>query len=197
MATAALGEVPGVNARPILDDRFHDDHADKTNHLNNIWKMLAVLLAITAARLVYLSIKKVIKHLRSQSILSFLPSQSAVSTVVVALSSETDRVIVPMITLPLPPSVFSLKQNNPRSIQMQNQCCVSRLIIDWGTPTSILFQNSMPVSLPSMLNVPMTRSRRVFNIISSPMSLLYIYIMMTLSMLLTVFNNKTRTRNIN
>ena len=130
---------------------------------------LLLAIAIMTTILLAIPIFRKIKQLcHRHSFISFLPTRSALSTIVVSLSSESDGVVLPMITPPMPPSVFSLKRANPRSLQIQNQCLSSRLMVDWGSANSIHFHDELPITLPTMISVPLTHSRRVFNIINRP-----------------------------
>ena len=97
-----------------------------------------------------------------------IQSVVARSTVVMTMENEEDRLVLPVMTLPMAPSQFTIDEVTPRSLRVQNHCCSAQLFIDWGSSKPFLYHRSIPISLPNMISVPFTRSRRLTNIINRP-----------------------------
>ena len=168
VTVARLAELPGAEANPIFNERYQRVHDDEMQLLQWLWRAMIAVLMIAVVCFAVRAFSVIYAVLRSRSLFTPMSHGPAVSTIVVVLESDNDRVMLPVVSLPLTPSLFSIKDNQPRSIRLQNQCCTSQLLIDWGAPGSILFHKTLPIALPGILSVPITRSTRVFNIINRP-----------------------------
>ena len=60
---------------------------------------------------------------RRRTIIRSIQSVVARSTIVMTMENEEDRLVLPVMTLPMDPSQFTIDEVTPRSLRVQNHCC--------------------------------------------------------------------------
>ena len=170
MAMAAASLVNTAESVPILKDpHFGDSVVSDSAAVSNSWEMVYLFVAIMVTIASLATIVRCIRRwLQSRGFIRRLNVSCAVSTVVIVLENEMDRVILPLQEFQLPPIVFFIKEVRPRSIQLQYGCGSAHLIVDWGDERAILYHHRAPIAIPSVIVVPLRKSRRVARIVNSP-----------------------------
>ena len=170
MSLAAVSAINPAEAKPMLKNHFVTvaNQARVTvwrYDWDSVYLIVAIAVMIAACCLLF---KQCRTCLKSRGIISNFEVSCAVSTVVIVLENEMDRVILPIQEYHLPPNVFYLRDAKPRSVQMQTSCCTAHLIVDWGENLGMLYHLKAPLAIPAIIMIPLRRTRRVSNIVNRP-----------------------------
>ena len=127
-----------------------------------------IVLSILLLLAVIWVIRLILNCLRTRGVLPNWTVSCAVTTIVMVLETSRDRIVLPVKTFNLPPHSFFIKEINPRSLRLQNDCCLARLFVDWGDNGSFLYHLQTPLVMPSLIPIPLGFSRRLGDIVSQP-----------------------------
>ena len=168
VSITALESLPCTTGIPLLDKNYEAPEFDFERFQGMVQNWLMVVICLLTILCAYRLVIIVYECFRRRALIHSVRSVVARSTIVMTMENEEDRLVLPVITLPMPPGQFTIDAVSPRSLRVQNHCCSAQLLIDWGSIKPFLYHRSMPISLPSMISVPFTRSRRLNNIINRP-----------------------------